>query len=42
MIIDDLDPIGIALAIFEANTPALVDRHRPLPASVTLELVETS
>ena len=40
MVIDDLDRVGMALAKFEADTPALVDRHRPLAAAVTLELVE--
>jgi hypothetical protein len=40
VIIDDLDVVGIALAKFEADTPALVDRHRPLSPPVTFELVK--
>jgi hypothetical protein len=40
MVIYDLDVVSVALAKFETNTPAIVDRHRPLPPPIALELME--
>ena len=40
MIIYDFDFVGVALAEIEANSPAVVNRHRPLPPAVAFELVK--
>jgi hypothetical protein len=42
VVIDDLDLVGVALAKFEADTPALVDRHGSLIPAVALELVQAN
>jgi hypothetical protein len=33
--------MGIALSEFKANAPGTIDGHRPLPFSVTLQLVQS-
>jgi len=40
MIIHELDVIGVAVAPVEADPPLIVDADRPLPHSITSELVE--
>ena len=40
MVIDDFDLMGVALAKFEADTPACVDGHGPLVFTIALELVQ--
>jgi hypothetical protein len=40
MVIHDFDLIRIALAKFEANSPAIIDRHRPLTTPISPKLVQ--
>jgi hypothetical protein len=41
MIIRDFDLVSVALAEFETNPPAFVDRHCPLSSPVALEFVKS-
>jgi hypothetical protein len=40
MVIDNLDIERVAIAELEANTPAGVDRHRPLPFACALQFMQ--
>jgi hypothetical protein len=41
MVIDDLNLVSVTFAEFKTDTPAIVDRHRPLALAIALELVKT-
>src|SRR5712691_10879289 len=40
MVVNDLDIVRIALPERKADAPACIHRHRPLPRTVSLELVK--
>jgi len=41
VVVDDFDLVSVALAKLKTNTPALVDRHCPLPSAIALKLVQS-